>query len=247
MLGWTSSTKRLVESPEAEKILCLNGLNGLDDVFRVAAHATSRHPDRGVCPIELRDLDGGKFTAYFKLNWGRPRWWPRITDIKTRQAFQSLVLHEWQGLERMKSHGFKVPQRLALFEEGGRQQRAAIIIRSVAPQATLSDMIRNLDWISRPESERTSLIEAALGILGRIYGLGLAWRGASSRHLFPERDACGAWTMWLIDCEGIHPRSSSTLARDVDRFLRSVAVDHRKRSQKTRGSERPAVIDRAAA
>ena len=247
MPRWTPSKRRLVESPQTDEILRLNGLNNLDDVFRIAARASSRHNGRGVCPVWLLDVNGGRFTAYFKLNWGLPRLNPQWEDVKSGRVFQSLVYREWLGIERMERLGFRVPRRLAFFEDGWIRRRSAVIIRAVPPRESLSEMIRSASWTARPAAEQDGLIEAGLATLRRIDAHGLAWRGALTRHLFPEKNAHGEWAMWLIDCEGIHDRTSETLARDIARFQKSLQTDHAKRSQKLGVGDRPATSGRAAA
>ncbi len=246
MSRWMSLSQTLIGSEPAAEILRLNRIFGLDDIFRIAASATSRHKGRGVCPIELKAADGSHFVTYFKLNWGRPRLWPRMSDIKTGQAMQSLVLREWRGLEQAERHGFHVPERLGLFEEGLINRRAAIIIRAVPPKYSLSELIRNKDWLQRPEEERNCLVDQAREVLQRIDAAGLAWRGASTRHIFPDRQPDGTWKMWLIDCEGIHSRNSRTKSRDLARFDRTLKTDHLKRSQKL-GEPRKPEVERIAA
>lgn len=106
------------DSPTAESILSRHGLANLDTIFRAGQEARPHHVGRAVWKTELRDDTDRPFTAFVKMSWGRRRWWPRLTDIRTGQVFESLALREWQGLDQLNQIGLRVPQRMALFDEG---------------------------------------------------------------------------------------------------------------------------------
>ncbi len=108
----------LFESPAAELALRRQGLATLDAIFAGQAAAEVRHVGRAVLKTELPCLGGATETVYIKLSWGRRRWWPRMADIRTRQVFQSLAVREWEGLKVFERLGLRVPERLALLEEG---------------------------------------------------------------------------------------------------------------------------------
>jgi hypothetical protein len=209
-------------SPEAEDVLRRHSLDTLDAIYRAAASARSRHAARAVWSHRLTDANS-PFTAYFKLEWGPARIWPRMTDLASGQVLQSLLEREWRGIAAMKSLGFLVPERLALLEERRPTRRCAVVLREVEPKASLRDMFSSGAWRSLPEHERFALLEAVKETLLRIHAAGLSWRGADCRHFYPAKDAQGRWQMWLIDCEGVHRvHSRRGLVRDCDKFFRSL-------------------------
>ncbi|HEV8002982.1 MAG TPA: lipopolysaccharide kinase InaA family protein [Planctomycetaceae bacterium] len=217
----------IFESPTTEATLRQNGLGTLDAIFerRDAAHV--RHVGRAVWKTDLVGEDGQSFTAFVKLSWGRRRWWPRLSDIRTGQVLQSLAVREWEGLNTFERLGLRVPERLALLEEGLLWKRSALILKAVPPPASVSDLILDGSWLRLPVEDRQLILAEFARTLCRIHGAGWAWRSVSTRHVFPQRNARGGWETWLIDCEGVHrTRSAAILQRDFRRFLRALAHDH---------------------
>jgi len=214
------------DSPTAAGILRRHGLESLDAIFRAGQEAQPRHVGRAVWSTELQDDTGQPFTVFVKMSWGRRRWWPRLTDIFTGQVFKSLAVREWQGLDQLSQVGLRVPQRLALFEEGLFWKRSAIIVRAVPPPVSISDMVCSGTWAQLPRSDRHAIFEAVARMLDCIHAAGLAWRGISSRHIFPHRVSAGRWELWLIDCEGVHKaRSRSVRERDLQKLERALRHD----------------------
>lgn len=135
-------------------------------------------------------------------------------------------MREWMGLAQLAKFGLRVPQRLALFEEGLFWKRSAIILRAVPPPASISDMVANGTWAQLSLDERRSLLNSVLATLGRIHDAGFGWRCISTRHVFPQRDPAGQWALWLIDCEGVHRAYSAAVRdRDLDKFERALRHD----------------------
>ncbi len=214
------------DSPTAEGILHRHGLANIDAIFRAGEGAQLRHVGRAVWQAELRDDTDNPFTVFIKMSWGRRRWWPRLTDILTGQVFESLALREWHGLEQLNQIGLRVPQRMALFDEGVLYRRSAIILRAVPPPASISDMVLSGTWAQLPRHDRHAIFEAVARVLDQIHDAGLAWRCISSRHIFPQRVAAGRWELWLIDCEGVHKaRSRSVKERDLRKLERALRHD----------------------
>jgi Lipopolysaccharide kinase (Kdo/WaaP) family len=217
----------LFESPVAEVALRRQGLATLDAIFAGQASAEVRHVGRAVLKTELPGLGRATETGYIKLSWGRRRWWPRMSDIRTGQVLQSLAVREWEGLKTFERLGLQVPERLALLEEGALWKRSALILRAVPPPASLSDMILDGSWLRLPREDRGRILDEVARTLAQIHDAGWAWRSISTRHVFPQRDARGDWKIWLIDCEGVHrARSAAILQRDLRRFLRALCHDH---------------------
>ncbi len=213
-------------SPAAEAALRTHGLGTLDAIFRDRATAQVRHVGRAVLKTELPGLGGPTETVYVKLSWGRRRWWPRMSDIRTGQVLKSLAVREWEGLEVFERLGLAVPERLALLEEGALWKRSALILWAVPPPASLSDMILDGSWLRLPLADRKLILEEVGRTLGHIHASGWAWRSISTRHVFPQRNGRGGWEIWLIDCEGVHrARSAAILERDFRRFLRALRHD----------------------
>ena len=213
-------------SPSTEAVLQQHGLGSLDQIFQNQAEAHVRHNGRAVWKTELRGADGSTFAAFVKLGWGRRRWWPRVSDIHARQVFKSLAVREWEGLAVFDQLGLRVPERMAILEEGLLWKRSALILRAVPPPASLSDMILDGSWLRLPLEDRQSILEEVVRTLRHIHKSGWAWRSISTRHFFPQRSTRGVWDLWLIDCEGVHrARSTEILHRDFRRFLRALAHD----------------------
>ncbi len=219
-------TQAEFDSPTAENILRRHGLASLDAIFRAARDARPHHLGRAVWKTELRDDTDRSFTIYIKMSWGRRRWWPRMTDILAGQVFKSLAIREWQGLDRLSQIGLRIPQRMALFEEGLFWRRSAIIVREVPPPASLSELVCSGVWAQMPVTDRHAIFGAIARTIDRIHAAGFAWRGISSRHIYPQRLATGRWELWLIDCEGVHPaRSKSSKERDLRKLERALRHD----------------------
>ncbi len=217
----------LFGSPPAESILRRHNLDSLDAIFQAAAHARVRHAGRSVFKTQLQDDDGKAVSVYFKLSWGRRRWWPRWRDLRSGQVLASLAQREWDGLQLMEQAGIRVPERLAWFEEGLLWKRSAIALRAVPPPASISDLLLDGIWRDMPLNDRQEILGLVLDALNAIEGAGLGWRGASTRHVFPVRASDGRWKIWLIDCEGVYQtRSPAARPRAWHKFLRSLHLDH---------------------
>jgi hypothetical protein len=122
--------------------------------------------------------------------------------------------------------GLRVPERLAILEEGLLWKRSALILKAVPPPASLSDMILDGGWLRLPVDDRRLILAEFARALSRIHDSGWAWRSISTRHVFPQRNANAGWDVWLIDCEGVHrSRSSDLLHRDFQRFMRALSHD----------------------
>jgi hypothetical protein len=216
----------LFESPLLEAALRRSGLASLNTIFRAGTGSHVRHVGRSVWKTELRGDDDEPFSVFIKLSWGRRRWWPRMTDVRSGQVFDSLAMREWKGLAQLSRLGLNVPQRLALFEDGLLWKRSALIIREIPAPASISDMLCDGTWKQLSDSERHSLLKSVVAAFAPIHTAGFGWRGTSSRHVYPLRNAAAGWDVWLIDCEGVHPaRSSSVVDRDFDKLERSLRAD----------------------
>lgn len=215
--------RTLFAAESVRRLLEHNGLAEIDAVFARGETVRCRHPGRAVYETTLAGDDGGPARVFVKLNWGRRRILPRMTDLKTGQVFQSLPVREWRGLGRLASLGLNVPERLALFRDGLVSFRAAIVVRAVPPSHSLDEMLQNGAWGRLAAEERDSLLDAVVAALGTIHAAGLGWRGTTSRHFFPELDESGRWKLWLIDCEGVHGRATRrTVERDYRKLRRAM-------------------------
>jgi hypothetical protein len=216
----------IFESPSIVTVLRENGLDTLEAIFRRQQGAHVRHVGRAVWQAELRGLRGETYPTFFKLSWGRRRWWPRMSDIRAGQVLQSLAVREWEGLAVFRRLGLEVPERLALLEEGLLWKRSALILKAVPPPASISDMILDGSWLRLSADDRQIILEELARALCRLDRGGWAWRSISTRHVFPQRDVNGEWQLWFIDLEGVHrtmPRKA--LQRDFRRFMRALTHD----------------------
>jgi hypothetical protein len=149
---------------------------------------------------------------------------PRLTDIRTGQAFQNLPEREWKGIEALEALGCLVPERLALLRRGGIWFRDAVIIKRVRPEFSIDDMIRSGAWDRLSGYDQLAILEAVVCIMQQMHEAGLGWRGTCTRHFFPEQTA-GAWQLWLIDCEGVHHHATErAVARDYRKLHRAFEI-----------------------
>ncbi|MCC7424658.1 MAG: hypothetical protein IT428_30690 [Planctomycetaceae bacterium] len=203
----TSRGNRVIfGSDSARRLLERHGLIQLDRLFELGQSARARHVGRCVYSRTVEDSNGLPVKLYIKLQEGRRRLWPRMTDLRTGQLFQTLAEREWSGIERLKQLGIPVPERMGLFNSTPWSLwfRAAVIVREVRPPFSIDELVSNGRWAAIARSDQDQILENVIATLRRIHGAGLGWRGSSSRHFFPERQPNGQWTSWLIDCEGVH-------------------------------------------
>lgn len=193
-------------SDSARQLLERHGLTQLDRLFELGQSARERHVGRCVYSRTVEGSDGRPVKLFIKLQEGRRRLWPRMTDIRTGQLFQTLAEREWYGIERLEQLAIPVPERMGLFNSTpwSLWYRAAVIVREVRPPFSIDELISEGRWGTMSRIDQDRILDNVLATLHRIHGAGLGWRGSSSRHFFPERRADGSWINWLIDCEGVH-------------------------------------------
>lgn len=214
--------RSIYASREIRETLLRNGIGTLEDLFQKGGGAEARHTGRSVYARPLDDGADSASRAFIKLCSGQRRW-PRMSDLKTGQAFQSLPMREWNGLGVFSELGLHVPERLAVFNEGRWNYRGAVVVREAPVSASVSDMQLNGDWDGLPRLDRLAILDAVVAATRRIHAGGFGWRGASSRHYLPERLDDGTWRVWLIDCEGVHRgRGKKVVARDFRKLVRSM-------------------------
>jgi len=208
---------------ERHELLRAGGLDNLDSLFARGASARMRHKGRSVWSAELTAGLREPLRLFIKMHWGRRRLWPRMTDLKTGQAYQSLARREWDGLNRLEAAGLHVPRRWALFEEGRLHVRSAVIVQAVPPPRSLEELIELGKWEQLSTTRRGTLLDLVVATVRRIHTAGLGWRGASSKHFYPEWLPSEGWRMWLIDCEGVHKHiTRKGIARDYRTLIRSL-------------------------
>ncbi len=223
--GNRQSVRRRYESEAARTLLGQNALDDVDRLMGLIAGCMHHHKCRAVSRVNLYRADGRRVEAFVKLNWGRRRVIPRMTDLKTGQLFQGMAAREWRGIEAFRSLGLLVPERLALLQRGWLWFQEAVIIRRVPPRFSLHEMLRNGEWDGLPQADQKALMESLVDVMRRIHRAGLGWRGTCTRHFFPERTANGSWQSWLIDCEGVHARVSRRgIARDYRKLYRGFVI-----------------------
>ncbi|MCH7987574.1 MAG: hypothetical protein IID46_00325 [Planctomycetes bacterium] len=229
------------DSDDARAFCFRNGIFDGDGLFSLGKPVYRQHRGRCVNAATLEAENEQPVRVFIKKQEGRLRLFPRLTDLKTGQAFLSLPQREWDGIERLASIGMHVPERLALFHEGLFFFRAAIVLREVPPRQSADAMLRNGTWSRLALPEQDSLLDAIVSTMETIHQAGLIWRGASSKHFYPELQDDAVWKLWLIDCEGVYFRRSSRVRkqsylrlfrsmkesgadfRTLDRFQRRIA------------------------
>lgn len=220
----SNSSDRQFASEPAQSLLEFNGLSESRAIFRQGAMVRQRHRRRTVWETTLSRGDAEPMRVFVKMEWGRPRFRPRMSDLKTGQVFQSLPVREWHGLHRLGKLGVCVPQPLALFREGFWSIRDAVVIPAVPPASSVHEMIRSGSWSRLSPERQSSLLKAILAVLRRIHAAGLGWRGVSVQHMYPQLRSDETWEVWLIDCEGIHGAATRrTFARDFNRLWNSIS------------------------
>src|SRR5690606_37844136 len=123
------------------------------------------HKDRAVSRVTLHQPTGESIDAFVKLNWGRRRLIPRMTDLRRGQAFQSHAEREWEGIEALRLLGLRVPERFALFQSGWLKFRDAVIIKRVPPEHSIDDMIRSGAWDQLSGADRQAILEGVIQIM----------------------------------------------------------------------------------
>ena len=221
----SQSVRRRYDSEAARSLLRANAWDDLDKLFTLAAQSLHGHKGRTVSRVELHQPTGVAVSAYVKLNWGRRRLVPRMSDMKTGQAFQSLPEREWRGIAELRSLGFFVPERLALLQRGWVWFQEAVVIQSVRPPFSWDELIRTGRWETLSKIDQEGILEGVVDAMQRIHQAGLGWRGTCTRHFFPEQTPDGNWQFWLIDCEGIHRKvTARNIARDYRKLNRALAI-----------------------
>lgn len=211
-------------SDMARAVIQQNGLDHIDRVFELTESSIHSHKGRAVSPVTLYN-NGKRIEAFVKMNWGRRRLVPRMTQIKTGQMFYNFPTLEWQGIRRLESLGLLVPKRWALIQSGRLWFREAVIIQRVPPEDSVDDLIRSGQWNALTQENQRAILEGMVDVMQSIHQAGLGWRGTCTRHFFPEHSAHDTWKLWLIDCEGIHPHlTQPAINRDYRKLHRALEI-----------------------
>lgn len=213
-------------SEAARDLLQDHGLGEIESIFARGKSAHCRHAGRSVWDTRLTNSTGEPVRVYVKMNWGRRRLWPRMTDLKTGQWLWSHPVREWHGLGALSRLGLNVPERLAVFHAGLMSFRAAVVMRAIPLATSVQTLLESGDWRRLPENRRARILDRMLEVMQTIHAAGYGWRGTSVGHFYPRLDDADteneSRSMWLIDCEGVHPRASRrTYERDYRKLLRS--------------------------
>lgn len=205
---------------DIEKLLAANGLQTLEDAFRVGDFLSeqhyrraTRHKNKHVVKFDLQSPTGIT-PVYIKRQWRRERWLPRPTDIRHRINLFCSPVHEWRGLRLLEDIGINVSQPLAVFWSGWGLARGAVVTRGVPPELSMADLLLSGKLLSMPTDRLNALIDEAVAIVIRLQQHGISWRSMKAKHFYPEELPDGSWRIWLIDCEGVYRWASR---RDCDR------------------------------
>lgn len=245
-------TSAVFASEHARDLLARNNMAELDAIFEQATDAHLRHTGRSVWDTHLHDDQGERIHVYVKMNWGRRRLWPRMTDLKTGQWLQSLPVREWHGIDALGRLGINVPQRLAVVHSGLVTFRSAVIVRAIPPTASVFDMLQSGEWSQLETGRRQQVLRGIANVMRTIHSAGLGWRGTSVGHFYPQTMANGGWNMWVIDCEGVHRSATQrTFERDDRKLMKSfelAGADEETRTMLGDGlrQQRPQTVSRAA-
>ena len=215
-------TNAVFASEPIRDLLIRNNLAELDAIYEQATDAHLRHTGRSVWNTHLQDDDGERIHVYIKMNWGRRRLWPRMTDLRNGQWLQSHPVREWHGIDALGQLGLNVPERLAVIHSGLVTFRSAVIVRAIPPTASVFDMLQSGEWSQLKTGHRQQVLWGIANVMRTIHSAELGWRGTSVGHFYPQEAANGNWNTWVIDCEGVHPRATQrTFDRDDRKLLKS--------------------------
>lgn len=205
---------------EIKDLLAANGLENLDDAFRVGEllgqqhlRRATRHKNKHVVKFDLQ-APSGTTTVYIKRQWRRERLFPRPTDFRHRINLLCSPIHEWRGLRMLEGMSVNVSQPLAVFWRGWGLSRGAVVTRSVPPELSMADLLLSGRLLELPKERLNAMIAAAVEMIVRMHKHGISWRSMKAKHFYPEEFADGSCRMWLIDCEGVYRWASR---RDCER------------------------------
>jgi hypothetical protein len=219
-------------SDEIQSLFAANGIRDLEDAFRVGTpvgeqhqRRATRHINKLVVRLDLKSAEGAT-PVYIKRQWRRARMWPRPTDIRHRINLQCSPVHEWRGLNILRTAGFNVSEPLAVFWSGWGLSRGAVVTRAVPPQLSMADLVLSGDLEKWPTKPRQSLLNAAVDLIIRMQNLRLSWRSMKAKHFYPEEQRDGSWRIWLIDCEGVYRWATEhDRQREWQTFLKCFAAN----------------------
>jgi hypothetical protein len=245
-------TNAVFASEHARVLLARHNLAELDAIFEQATDARLRHSGRSVWDTHLHDEDGKRIHVYVKMNWGRRRLWPRMTDLKTGQWLQSLPVREWHGIGTLGQLGINVPQRLAVIHRGLVTFQSAVIVRAIPPSDSVFDLLQSGKWSQFASDCRQHVLRGIARVMRTIHTAGLGWRGTSVGHFYPQATANDDWNTWVIDCEGVHRSATQqTFDRDDRKLIKSfelAGADEETRTMLTDclRQQHPTTVSRAA-
>ncbi len=220
-------SRSLFASGDCEQLLTENDLANIGQVNEYDADQSEfsqRHAGRCVWRINLNRGHKPPVVAYVKKQDGARRYWPRSTDIKSGQVLQTYPIREWNGLLRLQAAGILTAQPMALFHRGWLHVSSAIITEAVPPAHSIDELLHQNKVTQWSGEEWQGLLDKVMDTTIQIYESGLAWKGSSTRHFYPELQSDGSWKVWLIDCEGVHYNVSPKVAlREHDKLIRSFA------------------------
>lgn len=220
-------SRSLFASGDCEQLLTENDLANIrqvNDYDADQSEFSQRHEGRCVWRVKLNRAHKSPIVAYVKKQDGARRYWPRSTDIKSGQVLQTYPIREWNGLLRLQAAGILAAQPMALFHRGWLRVSSAIITQAVPPVHSIDELLLQNKSTQYSDEEWLGLLDKVMNTTIKIYESGLAWKGASTRHFYPELQADGSWKVWLIDCEGVHYTvSPKVVLREHDKLIRSFA------------------------
>jgi len=213
----------IYENENSKTLLAAQNLDDLDAIYREGKSARLRHAGRAVWKKIVRDSDVDEKTLYVKMHWGKHRLVPRFSELRQRQAYRSMPQREWQGNELFRKIGLNVAERCAVLNDGLWNFRSAMIMKAVPPEKCIDEMLQDGSWNEIDEERRELLLDTMIATLEKIHAANLNWKGATSRHFFPEWDENQGWELWLIDCEGARRGCNDRMQeRDFRKFYRSM-------------------------
>lgn len=199
------------------------GLDDLESVLGSGRQVPSRHQYKGVATFET---GGGEGRVYVKRQWRRSRLIPRPTDLLHGVAFLTVPEKEWRGLWRLRGLGLNTAEPLALYRGPRLSARSAVVTRAVPVRASLHQMLLDTQISRLSHSAAVSLGRAIGSVMRRIRAGRCAWRGADTKHFYPEQLAEDQWRLWLIDCEGVYwPGGGHGFQRDRAKLLGKLRGD----------------------
>jgi len=189
---WRGTENIEFGSERAQSLLRRHGLASPEAVMGFGRPLPCRHRGRSLSVGELAD-GHATVRVYVKKQDRVLQRIPRLADLRQGKALWPYPVCEWRGLALFRQVGLLTAEPLALVRQAWYSPRSAVIVQSLPCEQHLGGLVREglLERLDPPG--RMALIETVVGLIERIHGAGLGWRGMESKHFYPRLEPDGMW------------------------------------------------------